>query len=188
MAGIYIHIPYCRKVCYYCDFHFTASFRDVNPVVEAIVLELQQRKGYLNGEIVKTIYFGGGTPSAIDTDKLELILNTVYDTYNIDYQPEITLEANPDDLHPTFFNHLKKIGINRLSIGVQSFIERDLKWMNRRHSAEKSVESVKFAFQHGFDNINIDLIYGIPGMSSADWRFNLEKFFELGIPHLSAYH
>lgn len=188
MAGIYIHIPYCRKVCYYCDFHFTASFKDVTPVVGSIIKELEERKNYLKGEVVDTIYFGGGTPSAIEFDKLKVILETVYRNYPISSNPEITLEANPDDLHPTYFNNIKSIGINRLSIGVQSFIERDLKWMNRRHSADKSVESVKFAYKHGFENINIDLIYGIPGMSAEEWKFNLNQFFELKIPHLSAYH
>lgn len=188
MAGIYIHIPYCRKVCYYCDFHVTASFRDVDPVISAIIREIAERKNYLRGETIDTIYFGGGTPSAIDFVNLKSILETIYREFDIARQPEITLEANPDDLHPTYFKNIKSIGINRLSIGVQSFIERDLKWMNRRHSAEKSVDSVKFAYDHGFANINIDLIYGIPGMSYDEWKFNLDKFFELEIPHLSAYH
>lgn len=188
MAGIYIHIPYCRKVCYYCDFHFTVSFRDVNPMLSAVIRELEERKDYLQGETVDTIYFGGGTPSAIDFDKIRLILDTIHKNYSISPTPEITLEANPDDLHPTYFRNIKAIGINRLSIGIQSFLERDLKWMNRRHSAEKSVESVKFAYEHGFENINIDLIYGIPGLTREEWRYNLDQFFKLHIPHLSAYH
>lgn len=188
MAGIYIHIPYCRKVCYYCDFHFTASFKDVTPVISSIKKELEIRKHYLKEETVDTVYFGGGTPSAIEVDNIDSILNTISKNYNLSRNAEITLEANPDDLHPTYFNSIKSIGINRLSIGVQSFLERDLKWMNRRHSAEKSLESVKFAYKHGFDNINIDLIYGIPGLSIDDWKYNLKQFFDLGIPHLSAYH
>ncbi len=188
MAGIYIHIPYCRKVCYYCDFHFTASFRDVDPVISAIIKELEERKHYLKGDKIDTIYFGGGTPSAVDFVNIKAILEKIYGEFTIAENPEITLEANPDDLHPSYFKNIKSIGINRLSIGVQSFIERDLKWMNRRHSAEKSADSVKFAYDNGFTNINIDLIYGIPGMSNEEWKFNLDKFFELEIPHLSAYH
>jgi len=188
LAGIYIHIPYCRKVCFYCDFHFTASFKDVTPVLASITRELEERKNYLQGEQIDTIYFGGGTPSAIEFNQIESVLNTIYQNYSIAPNPEITLEANPDDLHPTYFTNIKNIGINRLSIGVQSFLERDLKWMNRRHSAEKSLESVKFAQKQGFENINIDLIYGIPGLSNEEWKYNLHQFFELGIPHLSAYH
>jgi oxygen-independent coproporphyrinogen-3 oxidase len=157
-------------------------------MIEAIIREIGERKHYLKGEVVNTIYFGGGTPSAIDFIKLKSILETIYREFTIADQPEITVEANPDDLHPTYFKNLKSIGVNRLSIGVQSFIERDLKWMNRRHSAEKSVDSVKFAYDHGFNNINIDLIYGVPGLSNDEWKFNLDKFFELEIPHLSAYH
>jgi oxygen-independent coproporphyrinogen-3 oxidase len=153
-----------------------------------IVRELEERKNYLKGETVETIYFGGGTPSAIEPEKIKLVLDTIYKNYPLSPTPEITLEANPDDLHPAYFRSLKSIGINRLSIGVQSFLERDLKWMNRRHSAEKAVESVKFAYQFGFNNINIDLIYGIPGMTTEEWRYNLDQFFNLRIPHLSAYH
>lgn len=153
----------------------------------AIVKELEERKTYLN-QPVETVYFGGGTPSSIGIDKIEKILDTVYKHYTVIPSPEITLEANPDDLHPTYFSQIKMLGINRLSIGTQSFIERDLKWMNRRHSAEKSVDSVKFAYKYGFHNINIDLIYGIPGLSANEWKYNLNRFFELEIPHLSAYH
>jgi oxygen-independent coproporphyrinogen-3 oxidase len=156
-------------------------------MTHAIVKELEERKRYLN-QPVETIYFGGGTPSAIGIDKIEEILNTIFKHYPIISTPEITLEANPDDLHPSYFDGIKKLGINRLSIGTQSFIERDLQWMNRRHSAEKSVESVKFAYKYGFHNINIDLIYGLPGLSADEWKFNLNRFFELEIPHLSAYH
>lgn len=188
MAGIYIHIPYCRKVCYYCDFHFTASFKDVNPVISAIVKELVHRKDYLRNETVETIYFGGGTPSAVEYSHIESILETVYKNYRVARSPEITMEVNPDDLHPSYLKTIRSLGINRLSIGVQSFIERDLKWMNRRHSAEKSIDSVKFAKNNGFDNITIDLIYGIPGLTAKEWESNLLTFFELEIPHLSAYH
>lgn len=188
MAGIYIHIPYCRKVCYYCDFHFTASFKDVEPVVQSVIREITDRKDYLNKEPVNTIYFGGGTPSAIDIHHIRNILDTVFEHYSVASDAEITLEANPDDLHPSWLKNLKLIGINRLSIGIQSFMERDLKWMNRRHSASKAIDSIRFARESGFDNINADLIYGIPGLSGDDWRSNLRQFFDLGIPHLSAYH
>lgn len=188
MAGIYIHIPYCRKVCYYCDFHFTASFKDVVPVIASINKELEDRKSYLNNETVETIYFGGGTPSAVDFDQIASVLNTINKNYNISPTPEITLEANPDDLHPSYLKNIKDLGINRLSIGVQSFIERDLKWMNRRHNAAKAVESIRFAQKNGFENITIDLIYGIPGLTSNEWKDNLKQFFEMDIPHLSAYH
>lgn len=188
MPGIYVHIPYCRKVCYYCDFHFTASFKDVDPVIGCIIKELEERKEYLQNKTVDTIYFGGGTPSAIDYNKIEAIINTIAKHYNLAASPEITLEANPDDLHPSYFKNIKDIGINRLSIGIQSFIDSHLTWMNRRHNAQKGIESIKFAQKHGFDNINIDLIYGIPGLSPDQWEQNLKQFFELGIPHLSAYH
>jgi oxygen-independent coproporphyrinogen-3 oxidase len=160
----------------------------VEPVMASIRKELEDRKYYLNGETVETIYFGGGTPSAVEVDNIKSIVETISKNYPLSPTPEITLEANPDDLHPSYFEKIKSIGINRLSIGVQSFFERDLKWMNRRHSVEKAVESIRFARKHGFENINIDLIYGLPGLTSEDWKYNLERFFELDIPHLSAYH
>lgn len=188
MAGIYIHIPYCRKVCYYCDFHFTASFKDVEPVVKSIIREITDRKDYINNEPVTTIYFGGGTPSAIDIYHIRSILEIIFKYFAVSPDAEITLEANPDDLHPTSLKNLRLTGINRLSIGIQSFLERDLKWMNRRHNASKAIDSIRFARENGFENINADLIYGIPGLSVDDWRRNLRQFFELGIPHLSAYH
>ncbi len=188
MAGIYIHIPFCRKVCYYCDFHFTVSFKSKEKVISAICKELQDRESFLENQLIDTIYFGGGTPSAIEIESIQRIFDTLDKNYKVSPLPEITLEANPDDLTEDYLHNLKKIGINRLSIGVQSFYDKHLLWMNRRHNAFNAELCINLAKKTGFNNINIDLIYGIPGMTDFEWQYNLNKFFELDIPHLSAYH
>ena len=187
MSGIYIHIPFCKQACHYCDFHFSTSLKLKNELVEALQKELFLRKEEGNSEAVETIYFGGGTPSVLDISKLQALIKTVYKYYHVCENPEITLEANPDDLtDENIFKNYQSIGINRLSIGIQSFFDQDLKLMNRAHDANEAkrcLESVK----KYFDNISIDLIYGIPGMSVARWLENMETALSFEVPHLSCY-
>ncbi len=186
MAGIYIHIPFCKKACHYCDFHFSTSLRHRQPLLEALHKELFLRRFEVGSEPVETIYFGGGTPSLLRADEISALLKTIGAHYNIAAGPEITLEANPDDLLPEYLHNLAHIGINRLSIGVQSFFEDELRWMNRAHSAVQSETSLRAATAL-FDNISIDLIYGIPISNDARWRQNLEKALEFGVNHISSY-
>lgn len=192
MAGIYIHIPFCKQACFYCDFHFSTSLKKKDELVNALVKELELRKDTFKNEVVQTIYFGGGTPSLLTIDELQLIINTVYKHYNVVDNPEITLEANPDDLvsvrvqSRTIFEDYLKIGINRLSIGIQSFFEADLKLMNRAHNAEEAKACLEEAAKY-FDNISIDLIYGIPGLSNENWKQNINTILRYNIPHISCY-
>ncbi len=188
MNGIYIHIPFCKKVCYYCDFHFTVSLKNKDRLLDAITCEIADRDQYFENNQVDTIYIGGGTPSILSPSELERILKQIRDHFRIVSNAEITMEVNPDDITKSYLENLKKLGINRLSIGIQSFFDDDLKWMNRRHSAEDAEKSVKLSQDAGFCNLNIDLIYGIPIDSIRHWTENLKKFSELNIPHLSAYH
>lgn len=189
--GIYLHIPFCRQACHYCNYHFSTTLKKKGELVDAICRELVLRKNELEGT-VETIYFGGGTPSLLSEDELVQIFDTIGNHYTIAENPEITLEANPDDLFSSEidsdrkFRFLKQIGINRLSIGVQSFFENDLKWMNRAHNSDEALHSILKAKEY-FENITIDLIYGIPGMAEERWRENLEKAFSLDIPHISGY-
>ncbi|SKB40733.1 radical SAM family heme chaperone HemW [Maribacter arcticus] len=186
MSGIYIHIPFCKQACHYCDFHFSTSMGKKDAMVNAICKELELRKSEFEDETVATIYFGGGTPSVLQSDEIELILNSVRTNYTIIDNPEITLEANPDDLSEEKIVHLAASSINRLSIGIQSFFEEDLKLMNRAHNAAEAEKSLQLARQH-FDNISIDLIYGMPNMSLARWKENIDKALGYGIPHISSY-
>lgn len=186
MAGIYIHIPFCKQACHYCDFHFSTSLKKKDQVVQMLCRELELRKDELSGAEYKTIYFGGGTPSLLTSEELELIFKTIYFNYNIAENPEITLEANPDDLSEEKIKMLAASKINRLSIGVQSFFEEDLKLMNRAHNSEEALESIQLSKKY-FDNISIDLIYGVPGMSEERWKENLKITLELGVPHISSY-
>lgn len=183
--GIYIHIPFCRQACHYCDFHFSTSFKKKPELIDALCQELILRKNDLEGK-VETIYFGGGTPSLLALEDLEQIFGTIYSNYTISANPEITLEANPDDLTPIKIQELAKSPINRLSIGIQSFFEEDLKLMNRAHNANEALECLVNAKNY-FENFSIDLIYGIPGMSAARWMKNLETALSLDVPHLSCY-
>lgn len=186
MSGIYIHIPFCKQACHYCDFHFSTK-RDKQPeMVRALAKELVIRSEEAGGEPVKTIYFGGGTPSLLAEEELVFLMDTVFGNYIIEEDAEITLEANPDDLNEPGMKAMSKAGINRLSIGVQSFHERDLRLMNRAHSAREAEAGVKLAQQY-FKNISIDLIYGIPNLPVEEWEFNLRKALSLGVPHLSSY-
>ncbi|NOZ34251.1 MAG: radical SAM family heme chaperone HemW [Chlorobi bacterium] len=186
--GIYIHIPFCAKKCYYCDFFMSLSLQYKEEYLQTLIKELGLRKNYLQNKPVETIYLGGGTPSLLSEKELNEIFEQIYKTYNVSEKVEITAEANPDDLSNSYLKELKKTPINRLSIGIQSFFDDDLQMMNRRHSAEQSMFVVKKAQDNGFSNISGDLIYGLPGMSSKKWKKNLNSFFELKIPHLSAYH
>lgn len=183
--GIYLHIPFCKQACHYCNYHFSTTLKRKGELVDAICKELLLRKNELTG-IVETIYFGGGTPSLLTSEELKQIFETIFSNYNISENPEITLEANPDDLTTTRINELAESPINRLSIGVQSFFEEDLKLMNRAHNSTEALESIKEAKKH-FENISIDLIYGIPGMSEARWIENLNIALGLNVPHISCY-
>ena len=186
MSGIYIHIPFCKQACHYCDFHFSTSLKKKSELVSALQNELVLRKNELPNEPIKTIYFGGGTPSLLKLEELTAIFKTIYANFTIAENPEITLEANPDDLSEEKIYELANSKINRLSIGVQSFFEEDLKLMNRAHNAEEALNSIKLA-RSKFDNISVDLIYGIPGMSNERWQQNIQKLLDLDIPHISSY-
>lgn len=186
MAGIYIHIPFCKQACHYCDFHFSTSLKKKDEMLCAIKKELLLRKEELNNEIIETIYFGGGTPSILETEDINDLIQTVYDLYDICDDPEITLEANPDDLDSNTILKLAQSKVNRLSIGIQSFYNKDLTLMNRAHNADEAITCLEEAIQH-FDNISIDLIYGIPDMNNERWLSNVQKVINLGIPHISCY-
>lgn len=186
MAGIYIHIPFCRKACHYCNFHFSTTLHSVDAMVNAIVQEAQMRIGYIN-EPIATIYFGGGTPSLLSEVHLQHILQTLSQQYNILPGAEVTLESNPDDITAEKLASWKQAGINRLSIGVQSFIQEDLQWMNRAHTAAQAIRCITLAQEEGFNNITIDLIYGTPTLTDKSWEENISKALALQVPHMSCY-
>lgn len=187
MAGIYLHIPFCKKACHYCDFHFSTLHENMGEMVEAICHEIILRKNYLSDEKIESIYFGGGTPSLLNEIQLVKLIRILHETFDVVADAEITLEANPDDLTKENLLIFKTSGINRLSIGIQSFREQDLIVMNRAHNVEQALMCVKDAKEAGFENISIDLIYGLPDMSGDDWRKNLEIAFSLDVDHLSCY-
>jgi oxygen-independent coproporphyrinogen-3 oxidase len=187
MAGIYIHIPFCKQACHYCDFHFSTSLAHKTELIDALIKEIHLQKGYLLDETVETIYFGGGTPSLLKADEINSIIDAITGLHTVSSNAEITLEANPDDLDNKHVRDLKKTAVNRFSIGIQSFFDDDLKWMNRAHRASEAESSVKRAQDAGFENITADLIYGYPLLTDQKWKANLDKLFELEIPHLSAY-
>ncbi len=186
MSGIYIHIPFCKQACNYCDFHFSTSMKKKDEMVLALTKEIQMRKKEFENEVIETIYFGGGTPSRLQIADLRLQIDSIYKNYKVAENPEITLEANPDDLSEDYLIALSKIGINRLSIGIQSFFEDDLTLMNRAHNSEEAKKCLEIATQY-FDNISVDLIYGIPGMSNEKWKKNIETALSFGISHISSY-
>jgi oxygen-independent coproporphyrinogen-3 oxidase len=186
MSGIYIHIPFCKQACHYCDFHFSTSMKKKDEMVLAIAKELQMRKSEFEDEVVETIYFGGGTPSVLQIEDIRFLISEVFAHYKVSDNSEITLEANPDDLSKERIIELSKTSINRLSIGIQSFFEDNLKMMNRAHNSAEAIECLEFATQY-FDNISLDLIYGIPGMSNEMWKQNIETALSFGIPHISSY-
>ena len=185
MAGIYIHIPFCRKACHYCNFHFSVSQQLMPQMSKAIAQEVVLRSNYIN-EKIETIYFGGGTPSLLSHFDLLFLMNKIYSSFTVDGSAEVTLEANPDDITATKLSEWKAVGINRLSIGIQSFFDNDLQWMNRAHNAQQAYNSIVLATQKGF-NISIDFIYGTPNLTDEQWLQNLETANELNIPHLSCY-
>ncbi|HXO74187.1 MAG TPA: radical SAM protein, partial [Puia sp.] len=172
MAGIYLHIPFCRQACHYCNFHFSTSLNRKNDFIIALLREMELRQGYTGGEPIETIYFGGGTPSLLDAGELETVLNQIRTLFPITADAEITLEANPDDIDTARLQSWRKAGVNRLSIGIQSFFEEDLQWMNRAHNAIQAADCIRLAQAEGFDNISIDLIYGGPTLPDSHWKAN----------------
>jgi oxygen-independent coproporphyrinogen III oxidase len=188
MAGIYVHIPFCKKRCSYCDFHFSTTFSSYREkLISAICLELDLRKSELNGIPVETVYFGGGTPSLLTKDELSDILLAVRHAYQLIEEPEITFEVNPDDASQEHLIAWRELGINRLSIGLQSFQESDLTWMNRSHTNQQGEQAVRLAQSLGFDNISIDLIYGLPELSNNQWLSHLNQALNLNVQHISSY-
>jgi oxygen-independent coproporphyrinogen III oxidase len=185
MSGLYIHIPFCRQACIYCNFHFEKGSKNVEPLVDAIIDEIEFRQKELN-EPIKTIYFGGGTPTFIAADLLNQIMLKIKEQYDVANVEEITLESNPDDINEVNLATWKAIGFNRLSIGVQSFFDKHLKWMNRAHNASEAENCIRMAKKHGYI-INIDLIFGIPLATNEEWQENLNKAVALGVHHLSCY-
>jgi oxygen-independent coproporphyrinogen-3 oxidase len=186
MSGIYIHIPFCKQACHYCDFHFSTSLKKKDEMILALAREIEMRKNEFQDEVVETIYFGGGTPSLLAIEDLRFLISEIYSNYNVVENPEITLEANPDDLTNERIVALSNLEINRLSIGIQSFFEDDLKMMNRAHNSAEAKKCLEEAIQY-FDNISIDLIYGIPGMSNEKWMQNIEMALSFNVPHISSY-
>lgn len=188
LAGIYIHIPFCKKACTYCDFHFSTVRKNQSALVDALCLELQLRKSELFNEKIETVYFGGGTPSLLNLIEWNQVFSTLQKEYNILKSAEITVEANPDDLSEDYLRLLHSLGVNRLSIGIQSFYDDYLNWMNRAHNAKQSVECIKTAQKIGISNISIDLIYGIPTMPMNHWIETIDKAIDLKVPHISCYN
>jgi len=188
MAGIYLHIPFCKKRCIYCDFYSTILIDKKERYINALCKELEIRKDYIQKENIETIYFGGGTPSLLSYKNFESIFKVIYNIYTVSPQAEITLEANPDDLAPQYITMLRKLPFNRLSIGIQTFQEKTLKLLNRRHSATQAIKAFKDCRNAGFDNISIDLIYGLPNESLTSWEEDLNQTIILHPEHISAYN
>ena len=187
MAGLYIHIPFCKSKCAYCGFYSLPSLKLKDSFLEALKAEIVARKNYLHSETVNTIYFGGGTPSLLTVDEIHALLHVININYTVNEDAEVTLEANPDTLSLDYLQSLRKIGINRLSIGIQSFFDNDLKYLSRQHDANHARQCIAWAKQAGFSNLNIDLIYGLPTSNAEQWNQNLDIFFKYDLPHLSAY-
>ena len=188
MAGIYIHIPFCKKLCFYCDFYHVITPEDKSVLIESLIAEASMRKDYLGSEPATTIYIGGGTPSVLSVKELDIILNQINKQFRVEENSELTIELNPDDVNPAYLDGLRKLGINRISLGIQSWRDSDLKMLNRRHDSAQAARALKEIFNAGFENVTIDLIYGIPGMSAREWASNLDLSFSFDIKHLSAYH
>ncbi len=186
-AGIYIHIPFCKQACTYCNFHFSTSLKFKDEIISAILLEIEIRKQYLEGKNIQSIYFGGGTPSLLSIIDIRQIMDHLYKYYKVDGDIEITLEANPDDISEQKLKELKEAGINRISLGIQSFYDRDLLMMNRSHSASQAEKSLQLIKDAGFENITVDLIYGIPDQTNAEWESNIHKLLSFNIDHISCY-
>jgi oxygen-independent coproporphyrinogen III oxidase len=187
MAGIYIHIPFCKRRCTYCDFYTEVAPKLIPDLVGTIIKELHNRKDYLKNAAINTIYFGGGTPSILKFEEFNLIFKTIYELFQVNENAEITFEANPDDLSADYFNSIKELPFNRISIGIQSFDDEDLKRVNRRHTGNQAIQAVKNAQNAGFNNLSIDLIYGLPGQTLEKWKKQLEIGLSLNIQHISSY-
>lgn len=189
MAGIYLHIPFCKQACTYCNFHFSTLLKTKEEVLKAMLTEIRLQQNFFPDKtIIDTIYFGGGTPSMLSTTEINGLLNELRKHFTIAEHPEITLEANPDDLSREYLTSLKKeTAVNRFSIGVQSFFDEDLQYMHRAHNAAEAIHSIKYAQEIGFKNLSVDLIYGTPGMSNENWKKNLQTVFDLKVPHISCY-
>jgi oxygen-independent coproporphyrinogen-3 oxidase len=188
MAGIYIHIPFCKKLCFYCDFYHVISSEDRSAFTSALIKEISLRKNYIGTQSVSTIYLGGGTPSVLSIKELKIILNEINIHFRVEAECEITVELNPDDVNTTYLTGLKNLNINRISLGIQSWRDSDLKMLNRRHDSAQAARALKETLGAGFENVTIDLIYGIPGMGIPEWSTNLDTAFSYDIKHLSAYH
>lgn len=188
MAGVYIHIPFCKRLCAYCDFYKSVRLSYLEEVVAAMHRELSERRGYLRDQRIETLYFGGGTPSLLSVEQLAGLKRRVEELFDCSHLGEVTLEANPDDLTRPYLEGLRKAGFNRLSIGVQSFDDEELRWMNRRHTAQRAEEAVREARAAGFENLTLDLIFGVPGFGEEVLRRNLERVLALEPEHISAYH
>jgi len=194
MAGIYIHIPFCKKRCAYCDFFSSTNSEAKDLYIEAVCKELEIRRNYLQNEKIETIYFGGGTPSQLNAEDFKKIFQTLQlpspcgEGSGVRSCAEITLEANPDDLTPEYIDSIRDLPFNRISLGVQSFNDKELTFLNRRHNAETAIQAIKQLQQKGFDNISIDLMYGLPGQTEVDWRKTLAQAKALSVQHISAYH
>jgi len=188
MSGIYFHIPFCKQLCHYCAFHKSISLQAKDRMLSCLKKELGNRKDYLEGNHIDSIYFGGGTPSVYSPSEIQSLIVEVSNYFEIEKNAEITLEANPDDLTQDYLKDLKDTSVNRLSVGIQSFHDDDLILMNRRHSGQQAYDAIKRAQEYGFDNISVDQIYGVPGLTLKKWQQNLEKVFELNIQHISSYH
>ena len=186
MAGIYIHIPFCKQACHYCDFHFSTSLKHKTNLVKSINKELNLRKFELKSEFIETIYFGGGTPSLLSPDEIESILKTIYNDFEVVLNPEITLEVNPDDIDESYLRAIKTLGVNRLSIGIQSFFSHDLNLMNRSHDAYQAEKVLELVSKY-FKNFSVDLIYGTPGLTNEWWIKNIDTVLKYNAPHISSY-
>lgn len=200
MAGIYIHIPFCKQACYYCNFHFSTSLDLKDEMVYSLIKEIEIRSNLskenfenesaiisFENEKIETVYFGGGTPSLLSQNKIHSIISTIRQNYKVADDPEVSLEANPDDITFSKLNEWKNAGVNRLSIGIQSFVERDLIWMNRAHNATQALDCIHLAREAGFNNFSIDLIFGTPGLTNEEWKKNIETAINLNVPHISSY-
>ncbi|MEJ8761905.1 radical SAM family heme chaperone HemW [Phocaeicola sp. HCN-40430] len=188
MAGIYLHIPFCKKRCIYCDFFSSTKSEKKTAYIDALCQELELRRDYLDEERIETIYFGGGTPSQLAKEDFERIFSSLYKIYPISPEAEITLEANPDDLSPEYIHMLRTLPFNRLSMGIQTFNENTLKLLQRRHTAQQAIEAFTRCREAGFHNISIDLMYGLPGETMASWEKDLQQALEMKPEHISAYH
>ena len=188
MAGVYVHIPFCKTLCSYCDFYRVIVSDAKTDCINAIAKEISLRKDYLAEETISTIYIGGGSPSLLSLNETEVIINRIYKSFSVDAAAEITIEVNPDDINPKYLSGLLKLNVNRISLGIQSWRDADLKLMNRRHDSKQAEQALKNVIKAGFENISVDLIYGLPKTTIKDWQSNLDTTFSYDIQHLSAYH